>query len=166
MKERCSQTIFAIVLIGCVAFGSGCGITGNQYYHDGRRASASSISPPPSWRLSGRVPNVTLAVDNDRSTASVSSLVRSDTEITIDLQKACVFNTVHVHHGSMEDGYCARVAVLTSLDGVNFTLQQEVPGTKVVTTLMIIRPILARYVKVKALRQGPGAWSVAEIYLQ
>ena len=166
MKEFYSKTVLVAMLAGCVLLGSGCGAGGNLYLHRAEKPPAASISDPRTWRLSGSLRDVRLAVDGDRSTAAVSTLVRENTSVIIDLQKACLFNAVFVHHGSMADGYCGRVAVLTSLDGKNFTPRIEAPGTREVTSLLIIKPVLARYVKLQALRQGPGTWSVAEIYLQ
>ena len=166
MKELCLKAVFATVLAGYVLLGSGCGAGGNLYLHRGAKPPAAAISDPRTWRLSGKIRDVNLAVDGDRSTAAVSTLIHENTSITIDLRKACLFNAVFIHHGSMTDGYCGRVAVLTSLDGRTFTPQFEAPGTPAVTSLLIIKPVLARYVRLKALRQGPGAWSVAEVYMQ
>lgn len=165
MKELCLKTALAIMLAGCVLQGSGCA-GGGEYRHGGQRPAAASISDPRTWHLSGNIRNVKLAVDGDRSTAAISDLIHENSSITIDLRKACLFNAVFIHHGSMTDGFCRRVAVLTSLDGKTFTSRFEAPGTPEVTSLLIIRPVLARYVRLKALRQGPGAWSVAEVYLQ
>lgn len=165
MKKSCANTLLAAMLAGFVLLGSGC-TGGGGYLHNSTKPPAARISDPRTWRLSGQVPDVHLAVDGDRSTAAVSTLIRNNTAITIDLRKACLFNFVIIHHGSMTDGYCGRVAVLTSLDGRTFTPRVEAPGTREVTSLLIIKPVLARYVRLKALRQGPGAWSVAEVYLQ
>jgi hypothetical protein len=166
MKELRLKTVLVAVLAGCVLPGSGCGPTGSLYLHRGAKPPGAAISDPRTWRLSGNIRDVRLAVDGDLSTAAVSPLIHENTSITIDLRKACLFNAVIIHHGSMTDGYCRRVAVLTSLDGRTFTPQFEAPGTPAVTSLPIIKPVLARYVRLKALRQGPGAWSVAEVYLQ
>jgi hypothetical protein len=166
MKELCSKTVLAAMLAGYVLLGSGCGPVGDLYLHRADKPPAAKISDPRTWRLSGSISDVRLAVDGDRSTAAVSTQIRENTSIIIDLQKVCLFNAVFIHHGSMTDGYCAKVGVLTSLDGKNFTPQVEVPGTREVTSLLIIKPVLARYVMIKPLRQGPGPWSVAEIYLQ
>ena len=166
MKELCPKGVFIAVLAGFLLLGSGCGADGNLYLHRGAKSQAAAISDPRIWRLSGDLRDVRLAVDGDRSTAAVSTLIHENTSITIDLRKACFFNAVFIHHGSMTDGYCGRVAVLTSLDGRTYTPQFEAPGTREVTSLLILKPVLARYVRLKALRQGPGAWSVAEVYLQ
>ena len=170
MKGLCPKTVFAVVLAtvlaGCVLLGSGCGPTGNLYLHRGAKPPAAAISDPRTWHLSGAVRDVQLAVDGDRSTAAIGTVIDKNTSITIDLRKACLFNAVFIHHGSMTDGYCGRVAVLTSLDGRAFTPRLEAPGTPQVTSLLIIKPVLARYVRLKPLRPGPGAWSVAEVYLQ
>ena len=162
---NCPRAFAFCVLAGLLLLGSGCGTDG-LYRHRANKPPAARISDPQTWRLSGNIPNVQLAVDGNASTAAVSNLVHDNTSLTIDLQKACLFNAVFIHHGAMADGYCGRVAVLTSLDGRNFTRRFEAPGTREVTSLLIIKPVLARYVKLKAIRQGPGAWSVAEVYLQ
>ncbi|MCP4375894.1 MAG: discoidin domain-containing protein [bacterium] len=166
MNKSCLRTLLAGVLAGCILLGSGCGPNPNLYLHRGKKPTGAAISDPRTWKLSGNIQNIALAVDGNRSTAAVSALVNADTSITIDLQKACLFNAVFIHHGSMTDGYCGRVAVLTSLDGRTFTPQLEVPGTPEVTSLLIMKPVLARYVRLTPLRQGPRAWSVAEVYLQ
>ncbi len=166
MKELRSKILLFAVLAGALCAAAGCSPSGNLYIHRVDKAPAASISDPRTWRLSGSIPKVHLAVDGDRSTAAVSNLIHENTSVVIDLRKACLFNAVFVHHGSMTDGYCGRVAVLTSLDGQNFVKQFEAPGTREVTSLLIIKPVLARYVMLKAIKQGPGAWSVAEVYLQ
>jgi len=165
MKELGSILLLFAVLASAAVF-PGCSPSGNLYLHRSEKAPAASITDPRTWRLSGNIPNAQLAVDGDRSTAAVSNLVHENTSLVIDLRKACLFNAVFIHHGSMTDGYCGRVAVLTSFDGQNFIKQFEAPGTREVTSLLIIKPVLARYVMLKALKQGPGAWSVAEVYLQ
>jgi len=166
MKELRSKILLFAVLVGVFALAAGCSPSGNLYLHRADKPPAASISDPRTWRLSGTIPNVHLAVDGDRSTAAVSNLIHENTTVIIDLRKACLFNAAFIHHGSMQDGYCGRVAVSTSLDGQNFTQQFDAPGTREVTSLLIIKPVLARYVMLKALKQGPRAWSVAEVYLQ
>ena len=166
MKELRPKTVLVAVFAGCILLGSGCAPGGNLYLHRGKKPPAARISDPRTWRLSGDISNAHLAVDGNRSTAAVSALVYENMLINIDLRKVCLFNAVFIHHGLMTDGYCGRVAVLTSLDNKTFTLQCQAPGTPEVTSLLIIKPVLARYVRLEARRQGPGAWSVAEVYLQ
>jgi len=158
--------MLGLLLTSGLVLAAGCDPSSNLYLHRAEKPPGASITDPRTWTLSGDIPNVALAVDGNRSTGAVSSLINNNTAITIDLKKTCLFNAAFIHHGSIRDGYCGRVALQTSLDGQNFTLQTEAPGTREVTSLLIIKPVLARYVRLKPLRQGPGPWSVAEVYLQ
>ena len=166
MKELCSKILLFAVVASAAQVFCGCSPSGNLYVQLTDKPPAAAISDPRTWLLSGTIPNAKLAVDGDRSTEAVSNLIHENTSVIIDLRKACLFNAVFVHHGSMPDGYCGRVAVFTSFDGQNYTKQFEAPGTREVTSLLIIKPVPARFVKLQALKQGPGSWSVAEVYLQ
>jgi len=58
------------------------------------------------------------------------------------------------------------VAVLTSMDGREFEYRISGPGTRRITSLLLDRPVLARYVRLQAVLPGPQPWAVAEVYLQ
>jgi hypothetical protein len=110
--------------------------------------------------------SVALAIDQNVATAAVSSAPDGKGTITIDLSKPCLFNMVVIEHGGNEMGFARRVAVLTSLDGEIFTQRYAGLGTRRVTVLYLGAPVLARFVRLRALVAGDQAWSVAEVYLQ
>jgi len=166
MNEPQRIVTFLALMTVCLLAGSGCAPTGSLYLHRSDKPPAAALSDPRTWKLSGSLRDIRQAVDGNCSTAAVSNPIYENAAVTIDLRKACLFNALFIHHGSMPEGYCRRVAVLTSLDGRNFTPQFEAPGTRAVTSVCIIRPILARFIRIQAVKQGLKAWSVAELYVQ
>lgn len=144
---------------------TGCG-TGDLYQHKSKKPPAAALSDPRTWKLSGTVQSPSLAVDGKRNTYARSTSRQPTPQITIDLGKSCLFNAVFIDHGTNEFGYCRRLAVLTSLDGENFTKCYETQGTRLITSACIITPVLARYVRLQVIQPGSQAWSVAEIYIQ
>jgi len=157
---------FPAVLAASGVFGGGCDGTGRLYSYSDNRPAALALTAPGTWRLQGDVYHPERAADGDRGTIAVSSLSYRNATITIDLGKACLFNAIFIDHGPSEVGFCRTVAVLTSLDGKRFTRRYEGPGTRRVTSLCIIRPTLARYIRLQAVRSGAEPWSLAEIYIQ
>ncbi len=150
-----------ITLAGCLT-GGGC--AGNIY--DEGRAEAAAISLRRTWKVTGDMQSVASAIDQNIGTAAVSSTSDGKGTITIDLSKPCLFNMVVIEHGNNEMGFARRVAVLTSLDGEIFTQRYAGLGTRRVTILYMGAPVLARFVRLRALVAGDHPWSVAEVYLQ
>jgi len=132
-----------------------------------REGLPSWLSPRGQWRISASgIENPQRALDDERGTAAVSGPSYHHAHVTIDLGKPCLFNLVVIDHGSDEFGFCGRMAVLTSTDGSAYQLQRSEPGTRRVSIVCLIRPTMARYVRIRAEEQGPRPWSLAEIYLQ
>ncbi len=141
----------------------GCG---GELYNDGRRFMPGRISPRGQWVVtSSDLSNPSLVADGNRHTAATSSSRYAHAELTIDLGKECLFNMVAIDHGLKETGYPRTVAVLTSSDGVNFTQQATAPGLRRVTTILLVRAELARYVKIKTVVAGSEPLSIGEVYL-
>ena len=147
------------MLASCVT-GAGCG---NGY--DNGRSEAAIITPRRTWRASGDMRTVQAAIDQDLATAAVSAESGGRGTITIDLGKPCLFNMIFIEHGPNEMGFARRVAVLTSMDGEVFTQRYAGPGTRRVTALYLGAPVLARYVRLRAVVAGDRPWSVAEVFL-
>ncbi len=160
MNRLCRILLF-LSSICCLA-AIGCN---GPVYHNGPRFWADRISPRTRWRVLGDLRNPLNAVDGEISTAAVGDFAGDNATLTLDLGKPCLFNMVVVEHGLEEYGYCRRMAVLTSNEGVNFTRQMDVPGLRRVTTAVLIRPVLARYVRIQATVPGHRRWSVAEVHL-
>ena len=133
---------------------------------DGPRAPAAAVSPRSSWKARGNVAGAAEAIDGNPTTAAVTGRQSKQAYITIDLGKPCVFNMVAVQHGADQFGFARRLGLWTSLDGQNFTKHHEAPGTRRITYMLTVRPILARYVKLQVVTAGARPWSVAEIHLQ
>lgn len=146
-----------------MAFVSGCADT---VYSRSSQAATASVSHYKSWTITGDLNDLPAAIDDNVNTAAVSKSYYSNAYFTIDLGKPCVFNTVILDHGFQFDGYCRRTAVYISADGKNFQYQYAVPGTRRVTILNWVTPVMARYVRVQALAPGEKPWSVAEVYVQ
>ncbi len=141
----------------------GCG---GPLYNDGQRFMPGRISPRGQWTVtSSDLSNPSLAADGNRNTAAVSSSRYAQPALTIDLGKECLFNMVAIDHGLKETGHARTMAVLTSSDGVNFTQQATAPGLRRVTTILLVKPVLARYVKLQAVVAGSEPWSIGEVYL-
>lgn len=142
------------------------GCAPSEVYTDGPKPQASSVSPRSRWQASGDLRDVQKAIDGSLATAAVSPSTYHNAQITIDLGKSCVFNFVAIDHGADELGFCRRVAVLVSQDGKNFAQVEAVPGTRRVTVINLVSPVLARYVRLVAVVPGDRPWSIAEIYIQ
>jgi len=146
------------------AMAGGCGV--GAIYNDPQGSMVGYVSPRTEWAISGDLPNARTAVDGDVGTFTVSGPSYSNSQLTIDLGRPCLFNMVVVDHGPNRDGYPARLGVLTSGDGKEFVFRHAAPGCRRVTTLLLLTPVLARYVRIQALQEGRQPWSVAEVYLQ
>jgi len=85
--------------------------------------------------------------------------------LTIDLGKSCMFNMVVIDHGPGGTGYAHQVTLLVSIDGTDFQPIHVSPGTRRITTLSVITPTLARYIRLEATEPGAQPWSIAEVYL-
>lgn len=160
MIKQSDRPTGVMLLLLCLA--GGCG---SSMYQEGR-SQASAISPRVFWQVSGDMRGLQAAIDGDVSTAAISALPDGGGAITIDLGKPCVFNMVVVEHGTNEFAFARRVVLLTSLDGISFTQRYSALGTRRVTILCPVSPILARYVRLQAAVPGDLPWSVAEVYLQ
>jgi hypothetical protein len=161
----CICCVYIIVpAIGALAV-SGCTRTA-AYSHANKKPPAAAISDPQIWRLGGNLYNLGHAADGSTSTATVSDPAYRNATLTIDLGKPCLFNAIFIDHGPSAMGFCRRVAVLTSLDGKHFSQQHVGPGTRRVTSLCIIKPVLARYIRLQAIIPGDRAWSIGEVYIQ
>ena len=154
------RAIGTLLTLGGLLLG-GCAST-----WDHRRAPAAAISPRSAWKAQGSVSDVAEAIDGNPTTAAVTGTQYQQAYITIDLGKPCVFNMVAVQHGADQFGFARRLGLWTSLDGQTFTKVHEVPGTRRITYMLPIKPILARYVKLQVVVAGLRPWSVAEIHLQ
>jgi len=152
----------ARILIAVAACVAGCA---GSYEH-GAAGPASAVTPRSDWRISGDLREIVRAVDGQRDTAARADNGRSNSQITIDLGQTCLFNMVVVDHGPNEHGFCGRVALLTSLDGRNFTRRTVMQGTRRVTVFSLVTPTLGRHIRLQAIEAGPEAWSVGEIYVQ
>lgn len=105
-------------------------------------------------------------MDGSIHSAAVDAQAGGTPSLTIDLGKPSMFNMIAIDHGRDEHGFAARVAVYTSMDGRRFTRQYVGPGTRRVTSLLLTRAVMARYVRLDAVAPGIRPWSVAEIYMQ
>jgi len=154
-----------MVLAVGLACGAGAGGCAGSYEH-GAAGPASAVTSRSEWRVSGDLKEIVRAVDGQRGTAALTPNGRRNAQITIDLGQTCLFNMVVVDHGPNEHGFCGRVALLTSLDGRNFTRRTIVQGTRRVTIFSLVTPTLGRHIRLQAIEAGPEPWSIGEIYVQ
>ena len=145
----------AVLIGGCTAEYA----TENQF-------PAARITVRDSWKITGDLTGLGNAIDGDPATAAVSAASYTNAEITLDLGKVCMFNTVIVQHGSDENGFARRVSILTSVDGQEYTLRGASPGNRLVSYFVLVTPVVGRYVRLHVTVPGARPWSVAEIYLQ
>ena len=160
MEQTVYRTLASVCLCGaCMLWAVGCGepLTGD--------APGSSITPRSQWQASGNLSDAAAAVDGRLSTAAKDGQGKP-AHLLIDLRKPCVFNTVRIEHGEEPMGFPRRVALLTSLDGQTFSKVREVPGTRKVTNIVLVTPILARYVRLEVVEAGAQPWSVGEVIIK
>lgn len=146
-----------LVWIGCADPNYGSSAAGG---------AAARIGPKGNWAASGTVPAAQLAVDGDKQTVAKAGTNRTDAMLQIDLGEISLFNMVVIDHGEEEMGFGRQVAVETSLDGRSWERVLTAPGKRKVTVLNMIRPQLARYVRLTVLEPGERPWAVAEVHLQ
>ena len=163
MKYRSGLSGMVLLIAGACL--PGCGASPVYYPTTGGYLGAD-ISPKGTWSAHGSLSNAAAATDGDLSTAARSDYNYRSAAITIDLKKACLFQTVIIDHGNAEHGHCRKVALATSLDGKIFIDRYAAPGTRRITILCTPGPVLARYVRLQAVAPGPRPWSIAEVYLQ
>ena len=157
-------TLFSSCLGLLAAIAVSC--NGPIYHHGRTHSPAAAVPDRRQWRVTGDLRNSHKAADGNVSSAAVSLRNYDSAYITVDLGKVSLFNMVIVDHGAEEFGFCRRLAVETSLDGKTFTFQYAAPGTRRVTLLVLSRPVLARYVRLKTIVPGMRRFSVAEVYLR
>ena len=153
------------LVAAAMALAGGCNGADYSANNNGTAQQGHPISDRSRWSVSGDLADMDSAIDGSRGTAAVGRGVQSRASFTIDLGKVCLFNMVTIHHGPNEWGFCRRVALLTSLDGEKFQYRWAAPGTRRVTILCVMTPILARYVRLQAMAVGEQPWSIGEVYL-
>ena len=154
-----------VCLAACGLLLAGCG-PGPVYVPSTGGYLGPSITPQQRWSLSGTVAEPALAADGDRSTAAQAGRGQTDAELVIDLREPCVFQSVVIHHGAVERGYCRLVALDTSVDGRSWRQRYTAAGTRQVTILCLPEVVLARHIRLRCLVPGPERWTIAEVYLQ
>jgi hypothetical protein len=118
------------------------------------------------WVVYGTVANPGYAVDGSLQTVASAANTGGNASLTINLGKAGHFHMIVVDHGRDEFGFARQVLVETSLDGREFTARHRAFGTRRVSTFLLPRPVLAKYVRLRALVPGERPWALAEIHIQ
>jgi len=163
--KRISRALLPLAAaVALAAWLGGCGP--GSIYSDPRGSVVGSVSPRTQWRITGDLKDPQKAADDDVSTVALSHAVYSNAALTIDLGRPCLFNMVVIDHGPNRDGCAGRVAVLTSTDGREYVFRHAAPGSRRVSTLLMLTPVLARYIRLQVLQEGQAPWSVAEVYIQ
>ena len=160
-----TRTWLCVAAAATVTAATGCEV-GEIYWQRPGGKLGLKISPKASWRASGTAANPRAAIDGDLTTAARSSYRGGNAELTIDLGRRCLFEMIVIDHGEAQHGYARRVGVATSRNGKAYVDRYTAPGTRRVTHLMLPKPALARYVRLKVVAPGRRAWSVAEVYIQ
>ncbi|MCD6303699.1 MAG: discoidin domain-containing protein [Planctomycetes bacterium] len=144
---------------------AGCD-TAPIYSDPDARKAIGQVPPRTEWTARGTLNEPGKAIDGIVATAAVAQGSENLPTLTIDLGRSGTFNMIVVDHGRHEMGFARQVVVKTSLDGRLFQEQCRAPGTRRVSTFMLIRPVLARYIRLEAVVPGDRPWSVAEVYIQ
>lgn len=148
--------VAALALCGCA----------DTYHSDAPRPGGARVSDPSGWRATG-LHSAPLGIDQDTSTFAYSDQEYTGARYIVDLGKPCLLNLVVIQHGRRHEmGFATRVAVLTSLDGSEFTQRHVGYGNRRRTTLSLVTPTLARYVCLQAVEAGDHPWVISELYLQ
>ncbi len=134
-------------------------------YVDTAKLWPNRLTPRHRWLAFGDLRDPLKAIDGNISTAAVTGDNYRNAALTIDLGKMCQLNMVAIEHGADQFGYCRTLAILTSDDGREFYSQAVVPGLRRVTTVVLPKQVLARYVRLQAIEEGHRPWSIAEVYL-
>ncbi|MFW6133196.1 MAG: discoidin domain-containing protein [Planctomycetota bacterium] len=144
------------------------GCAPSDLYRNTRQFTSGTLTPRSDWQATGRgFDKPALAIDDEPLTVARTSRRYGNAHLTLDLGEVCLFNMVIIDHGGTDEmGFAGRVAVLTSIDGEKFTRCAAAPGTRRITIIPIVTPILARYVRIQAVSPGGRPWSVAEVHLQ
>lgn len=161
-RMRQAQTWIAIALAAL----AGCDGTGQVYAPTTGGYLGADISPKGQWKVVGTLANLDRITDEDMTTAATAGGAGGPAELTIDLGRACVFQTVIIDHGRGQYGYCRKVAASSSVNGKVFLDQYAGPGTRRVTILCLPQPVLARHLRLRVVEPGAQPWNVAEVYLQ
>ena len=160
LKVFCRMTL--TLGLGCWLMLAAC--NGPIYVPD-QRVFSDALTPRNRWVATSDFRDAFRAIDDNINTAAVSDPAYQNAMLTIDLGKACLFNMVVVEHGPDEWGFCRKLAILISNDGRNFRQEAVVPGLRRVTTAVLVRRVLARYVRLQVVEPGQRPWSVAEVHL-
>jgi hypothetical protein len=143
------------------------GCSPESIYAGSEPGAVASITPKPKWRAYGDFHNPQYAVDGNVHTSAITGPSYDNAKFTIDLGKRCLFNTIIIDQGPDDEmGFCRRIAVQVSNDGINFYQAYTVSGTRRITYCSIVTPTMARYIRLVALVPGDRPWSIAEIYLE
>ncbi len=131
------------------------------------QAAAAGVTPRSQWQVRGRdIQDAELAIDGNMATRATTSSSYGSAALTIDLGDPSLFNMLVLEHGSDDMGFAQRVGVSTSLDGQSYTRRAIAPGNRRVTIVCIVTPVLARYVRIEAMKPGQRPWSLAEVQLK
>ena len=143
---------------------SGCS---DPIYTGGETGLAASISAKAKWRAYGDFRNGQYAVDGNVHSSAITGPSYDNAKLTIDLGRRCLFNMIIIDQGPDDElGFCRRVAVQISNDGVTFGQIYVASGTRRITYCPLITPTMARFIRLVAIVPGDKPWSIAEIYME
>ena len=148
-----------------MALAAGCD-PGPVYDGAGTNLLGTRIPSVGQWSAAGTVSNPAQAIDGNIHTAATAANHDANSHLTIDLGKICGFNMVVIDHGREEHGFALRVEVKVSQDGRGFTTVYRGTGTRRVSTFLLDRYRLARFVRIEAAAPGAKPWSIAELHFQ
>ncbi len=152
-------------LLVCLVAGVSLGCEGSYQGAKGRLV-ASAVTARVRWSVASNMRNPAAAVDGRSGTYAEAILGAGTPQMTLDLGKASLFNLIVLEHGSDGEHFPGRIELTTSLDGESFVPAAVVPGTRRVTSICLVRPVLARYLRFRLLERGPEPLRIAEFYLQ
>jgi len=150
--------LLVVVPVGCDP--------GPVYTGGNHKVASGSVPDRGLWEAYGTVANPGHAIDGNIYTVATGAGRDRTASLVVDLGKPGLFNMVAIDHGRNVFGFARQVEVHTSLDGKRFTRRYVALGTRRVSTFCLIRPVLARYVRLDAVVAGDEPWSLAEIHLQ
>jgi len=148
-----------------LAAAAGCDTAPIYTEHDRDRA-IGKVPDRARWQATGTVSDAPKAIDGNVNTAAVAGNGVESPSLMIDLGKEAILNMVVLDHGRNEFGFARQVAVSTSVDGRRFIRRHTSPGTRRVSSLLLVSPVLARYIRLDVIVPGTSPWSVGEVHVQ
>jgi hypothetical protein len=155
-----------VAILLSVALAAMAGCEASPIYDANPRSLIGSVPERAKWTATGSMKDAANAVDGNLNTAAVAPDDGRPASLLIDLGRPGLLNMIVIDHGREEFGYARQFVAYTSLDGQRFTRRHAASGTRRVSSLLLISPVLARFIRLEVIVPGDRPWTVAEVHMQ